>query len=537
VLRLKQLCSTITPAIIMPKQQRVLYSNDARHFYLFAHEPPMAMEDAWRCVDDVAGTSVDTFVYMVQRGDGLFYPSKVGRQFGSDMVDSGFWLVAFYRAWHNMKSLEARGLDPLTVVIDRAHEKQMEFIASYRVTSYLGLEELLEFKRSDTDGALNQPLAPGALSIPELRAHQLAVLTELMTSYACDGLELDFGMLTPDNALPPGMTSEELGPVLTEWIATISAMTRENGGVLGARVFPTAVGNMQMGLDVMTWIKLGLVDYLMPYKYGYFQNDCQPPIEWLIKACADTDISVYGYCSANPDGLPAAEPNRPLGNPIESRGVVSSESAAIRACAANLWNMGVDGLMTWFARWPHGDIERAWMGQIGDADLLSESSKVYSVLAEALADPARLQGLPAADFVGEAGYALQLPRELRSSGVPATVELIIADDVSGAKAERLLSVRLDLVISNLMAADQLSIELNGCSLEHAPLQRTYENASYSGQRLSFDLLAMAETRPVHGSNTLVVALRGRPPSMADKGVALMRVECRVDYGDRFASKL
>ena len=82
------------------------------------------------------------------------------------------------------------------------------------------------------------------------------------------------------------------------------------------------------------------------------------------------------------------------------------------------------------------------LGQLGDADLLSESSKVYSVLAEALADPARLQGLPAAGLVGEAGYVLQLPRELRSSGVPATVELIIADDVSGAKAELLLSVTI-----------------------------------------------------------------------------------------------
>ena len=75
----------------------------------------MALEDAWRCVDDVAGTSVDTFCYMVERGDGLFYPSKVGGQFGSDMVDSGFWLVAFYRAWHNMKSLEERVVDQVVV--------------------------------------------------------------------------------------------------------------------------------------------------------------------------------------------------------------------------------------------------------------------------------------------------------------------------------------------------------------------------------------------------------------------------------------
>ena len=32
----------------------------------------MALEDAWRPIDDVAGTNVDTFVYMVERGDGLF---------------------------------------------------------------------------------------------------------------------------------------------------------------------------------------------------------------------------------------------------------------------------------------------------------------------------------------------------------------------------------------------------------------------------------------------------------------------------------
>ena len=196
-----------------------------------------------------------------------------------------------------------------------------------------------------------------------------------------------------------------------------------------------------------------------------------------------------------------------------------------------------DGLMTWFARWPHGDVERAWLGQIGDPDLLMESSKAYRVLAEPLADPARLQGLPEGDDIGVARYPLQLPRSLTCGGAPATVELILADDVSGAGADRLLSVRLDLVVSNLCQADELSVELNGCSLAEAPLQRTYEVATYSGQRLSFELLHSATTRPSLGSNTLVVALLARPPTMADRGVALMSVECRVDYGDHFASKL
>lgn len=494
----------------------------------------MTMQDAWRCVDDVAGTSVDTFVYMVQRGDGLFYNSKVGQQFGSDMVDSGFWLVAFYRAWHNMKSLEAQGLDPLTVLIDRSHQKGMEFIASYRVTSFLGMEQLVTFERSSTDGALNQPLTPGALALPEVRDHQFAILSELMTDYACDGLELDFGM---GGVVPQDSTGEKIAPVLTKWIAEISSMARAHGGILGVRIYPTVAANEEMGLDVMEWIKRGLVDYLMPYHYGFLELDSQMPIGWVIDACSNTDISVYGYCCAHPGGLTPAKPDRPLGNDVEGRGGVFSESASIRAGAANLWTAGCDGLMTWFARWPHGDVERAWLGQIGDPDLLTESSKVYRVLAEPLDDPARLQGLPQDGIVGVAGYPLQLPRQLTCGGAPATVELMLSDDVSGAAGVRLLSVRLDVVVSNLMTADDLSVILNGHSLADAPLQRTYEVATYSGQRLSFELLHSPETRPSIGSNRLVVTLQGRPSTMADRGVALMSVECRVDYGDRFPSKL
>ena len=49
------------------RQRRTIYFNDARHYYLFVFEPPMTMEDAWRPVDEVAGTSVDTFCYGVER--------------------------------------------------------------------------------------------------------------------------------------------------------------------------------------------------------------------------------------------------------------------------------------------------------------------------------------------------------------------------------------------------------------------------------------------------------------------------------------
>ena len=98
------------------RQQRTIYFNDARHYYLFAFEPPMVLEDAWVPIDEVSGTGVDTFAYGVERSDGLFYPSRVGMMFGADIQP--FEQAAYWRTWHNMQSLIERGLDPLTVLID-----------------------------------------------------------------------------------------------------------------------------------------------------------------------------------------------------------------------------------------------------------------------------------------------------------------------------------------------------------------------------------------------------------------------------------
>ena len=168
------------------RQQRTIYFNDARHYYLFVFEPPMKLEDAWVPVDEVAGTSVDTFAYGVARGDGLFYPSKVGKRFGYDMEE--FQQAAYWRVWHNMQSLIDRGLDPLKVLIDRAHEKGMDFFASLRLSAHEGMDPA---HRIENGG--------GNMAHPEVREHHYRVLEELVSNYPIEGVELDFA--TPGGGL------------------------------------------------------------------------------------------------------------------------------------------------------------------------------------------------------------------------------------------------------------------------------------------------------------------------------------------------
>lgn len=177
---------------------------------------------------------------------------------------------------------------------------------------------------------------------------------------------------------------------------------------------------------------------------------------------------MYGYCPGHPDGL-APPPDRPLGTAVLPGRAEPSEAAAMRGGAAALWAAGCDGLFTWFARWPHSEVERAWLGQIGgnqhpqnnypmrfwhakrkvivfcvlalnfvrlppsDPDLLKEADKVYAICAASESDG----DLP--------GYPLQLPVPLTSGGPAAEVSLFVADDTEAA-AGRLATVRLELVV-------------------------------------------------------------------------------------------
>jgi len=123
----------------MPRTKRTLYFNDARHYYMYVIEPPMTLQEAWRPIDEVAGTGVDTFVYGVEVNNGLFYPSRQGIMYGDDMEEIADCIS--WRTWKNMHSLIDQGYDPLRVLIDRAHDRGLEFIASLRFAGYGGLED------------------------------------------------------------------------------------------------------------------------------------------------------------------------------------------------------------------------------------------------------------------------------------------------------------------------------------------------------------------------------------------------------------
>ncbi len=479
------------------RKRRTIYHNDARHYYLWLYDPPMRMKDAWRPIDDVAGTAVDTFSYCVQRGDGLFYPSKVGLMFGSDKQP--FTNPIAWHAWHAMHSLMDRGLDPLQVLIDRAHDKGMDFWSDLRLATYGGIDPGLRIENGG-----------GYFAESEVRDHLAGVARELVLDYPSDGLELDFTIANgnrPSYLRPDDV--EEYTPTITNWIADLANMVRgrDNGGTIGARVYPTEEINLRQGLDVRTWLADGIVDFVVPMMYEYNRLDPNMPMDWLIEAAHEQDVSVYGL-------LQHTVPAQVTSLSSDSRVYPTIEQ--LRATAASYWSRGVDGLYSWFMRWPHGETERTFFSEMGDPDLIEEKNKTYFVLR-------RSQELDSPS------YGAPLPVDIPKAAPDASYEisLYIADDV--ANNDRVSSATLSVKIMNLIMGDALTILLNGQSILGEPVTRDFAHNTPHIAPRGLDLqYHLREVLPRQGWNTIQITLDERPDLMVG-GVTVDQVELRVEY--------
>lgn len=485
------------------RRRRTIYFNDARHYYLFVFEPPMRLEEAHRPVDECAGTAVDTFVYGVARDEGLFYPSKVGKVFKYGTHESdveGFNLAAYWRLWHNMQGLIDRGLDPLTVLIDRAHEKGMEFIASLRLGG-----------PGNLDAGIS--VAEGGRGFAEkaLREHKFEILRELAHDYATDGIELDLS--APPGGSAPLLREEDVSThtdVLTQWVCAVSEMVRtgrdQAKGIVGARVYPTEQANLNAGYDVRAMLAAGALDYVTPMVYGHHTMDVDMPMDWLIGAAHEADVSVYPMIQPNytAEGGEGRDHHR------------YATPAMMRAAAANYWEAGADGMATWFLPWPLQDAGRRILGELGDPDLVREADKHYVVRRYS----------KAAEHVG---YAAPLPVEIpfNDPGTRYPIPFTLADDLEGATS-RVCQVRLRIRVRDLVAQDRITFFLNGRTLAGEACLRSFGApvVPYEFVWLDFHLRTVL---PHKGKNLLEIVLDGRPEGLISP-LTIQDVEVIVTYG-------
>lgn len=475
-------------------RQRTLYFNDTRHFYLYTLDPPLTRQQLLLPVTEAAGTSVDTLVYSVDGGNGLFYPSEAGLRYGA--LDPHPLTCGYdWRAWRTLRDLEEQGLDILALLVEETHRCGMEFFASLRMGAYLGVDPA----KLVVNGGLG-------LGHPELREARFAVAEELATRYPIDGLELD--LAGPGGTLwhfPPG-EGPRWAPVLTEYLARIAGLLRGRKGkaaLLGVLVYPTEEMCLRHGMDVRLWLREGLVDWVLPMFYPYFALDADMPIEWLCEAAAAAGVPVYGRLQPWVRDPSTGASHRVL-----------ADAAALRGAACNFLAKGCSGLYTHSLSWPLGPAEKAVLAEIGDHRRLQQGDKRYLLTRR----QEEADGL---------GYGAPLPLAIPQAHTHQRyrLPLYLADQLR-AEGPRLKGICLRLKVLGMVGPDRLGLWLNGVPLPPARILRPRDPLlPYDGLELELDL---SSTPPVPGRNWLEAALLERPAGLAG-GLSIEEVELNVEY--------
>ena len=114
------------------RKPKLIYYNDARHYLMYRYDPPLSRHVLQQPVDEILGTGVDTLSFGLASGATFLHDTRVGKRWGEGVTDHNHGIM-WWRAAKNLERALADGLDPLQVVIDRAHEKDIQIVCSLRI--------------------------------------------------------------------------------------------------------------------------------------------------------------------------------------------------------------------------------------------------------------------------------------------------------------------------------------------------------------------------------------------------------------------
>ena len=246
--------------------------------------------------------------------------------------------------WNGMAKLGNR--DRLRIVMDRCRKRDIRFVAGmrmndrHRITRYVQkmYDEHPEWRLEGPVGALSDRV--GALDFKHdgVRQSMLTFIAEFLDKYDADGMEFDYmrmcHMFRPQEA-------RENAYLLTDFmrkarlLLDAASRNRQRGRLLlGVRVPQTMVECTNLGFDVETWIKDGLIDYVCPS--DFWATDFVARTEEFSQLTKGTNCKVY----------PSVSPTA-----VFPGDVWYLKPAHYRAAAKNFYAFGADGVAAYNYFW------------------------------------------------------------------------------------------------------------------------------------------------------------------------------------------
>lgn len=393
---------------------------------------------------DQPGCQIDTMFFCIDGGNLAHYPSKVIPVSPHPQIKS--WLD--------------KGIDCIKVAVDEAHKRGLEAFYTYRMN---GSDRTPDFEparlplKEEHPGWLLEGVwwEPGFwdFTVPEVRAHKLDIIRELTELYDLDGIELDFCRTPPFVPLNEGWQHRG---ALTDMVRRVRHMLQERGKergrpyLLSVRVPPTVPGCHHDGVDIETWAQEQLIDLVV-----IGTHSIEVDLDGFRKAVTGTHVKLYPCMDDSghsPDGY-----HRP-GLEIE------------RGFFTNWWHQGADGVATFNwgnapakmceeLNFPAGpDSHMVSYNEIGDPATLRYKNKVFVVQR-------KFGGGWSIPWLIYANVCMHAPLPLFTAPgeTPAMLTIHIGDDLQ-ADAERVVSTKMMLVLSNVGEEEKVELKLNGILL-------------------------------------------------------------------------
>ncbi len=397
---------------ILPDNRRLgtIFNNDINNI-IIGMGTTGTIDTYRQALDAILAAQPGVFAQNVGLPEALLYPTDV-----DNMLDKHLVEVA-KQAWPGrqqavanaesqaafLRQARAAGTDLLTVTIEACRQRSVPVVADYRMNAedwYGHTYRLSGFGRAHPEWRI--PLDPesphssadapperwaGCLdpAIPAVFAHRLAIFTEVADRYDVDGIEFDFRrwcrMISS-----PRHNYAVLTRLVTETRAMLDETARRKGRarlLLGVRVgaaletppsaaaFP-GIGSLQsnpscqdLGLDVRTWIELGLVDYVCPTLFWPRWPGLPHTGEFAALA-QDKDVGIYPTLFPLPAWLGEEGSFQGPINPTDEP-ELQRYKRELCELALRLYADGADGISTfnWYFHLYLAQVPRQWQTYYG----------------------------------------------------------------------------------------------------------------------------------------------------------------------------
>lgn len=353
------------------------------------------------------------------------------------------------------KLIAHEGRDALEITIDFCRQHGLEIFYSNRMNDShdsLDTSILYDIRRDHPEWSLGTQEEGGKydrtdirsrwsvwnFERPEIRGLTVAALREVCATYDIDGLEIDFrGKLY----FPPTMRLEAVTQqhidMMNEMMREIRKATEEEGLrrgraiLVAARCADDLELSPQMGLDVETWLKEGLIDILQT-------GVSMTPVGPLIELAHRYEVPAY-----------------PLVN-VKYKAEGYLDRAVWRGEALLRWAQGGDGIYMFNVFDP---TQPLWW-ELGDPEKLVKLDTSYVCGRDPLPEGSR--DIAAKLTVRESGWPIVLSGKGGGEAVKLPVGQNLAEPVPEGKRR---SLDLRIYVTGMTPAHRLLVKLNGNTLD------------------------------------------------------------------------